>query len=198
MSLYHRPKDRENLMETFDPCHDEKHMRIPSVIIVPQRPIRITSTMAQHYRGMPGAGAEISPTVSGRVDEGTKSSKPWKVDMAKKSYTSGSNRRFKKSSRRRSAPLLPAPPAPSSPPISEVICGADGLPDLEGLCIKDDSDSGYPSDEENGFGGGCGGGFSSRNSSPASSTNSGGSMFGSIQLKGYYGGSTRNRRFRRV
>jgi hypothetical protein len=188
MSLYHRPKGNQDAMHQHgmdglrDPFHDDdRHTRIPSVIIVPQRPCRVTSTMAQHYKDMPGAGAEISPSTRG-LTEGSSKSKPWQVDLAKKSYTN--KRRFKRTSRLHSTPLPPPPPAPISPPVNIIIC--DGSPDVDGSWNNRNefsADSGYPSDEEVGFGG-----FSSRGSSPAGSTQSGGSVFGGIVLKGFYGG----------
>lgn len=181
---------RNQMDGLYDPFRDDaKHMSIPSVIIVPRRECRVTSSMAQHYRDMPGAGAEISPSRRG-IPEGRSKSKPWQVDMMKKSYTS--KRRFRRSGRSQSSPLPPPPPAPVPPPISVIVC--DGSPEVDGSWgNKDDSDSGYPSDEEKDFDVG----FSSRNSSPAGSTQSGGSTFGGIVLKGRYG-SSRSRRFRRV
>ena len=183
MSLHPRPKGylecvHEHRMDVL--FNDEENMSIPSVIIVPQRPCRVTSTMAQHYRNMPGEGAEISPSREGG-DHGPSKSKPWEVDMAKKSYTS--KRRFRRTSRLKSLPLPPPPPAPESPPVSVILC--DDAPELDGSWNNSKvDDSGYPSDEENGFGGG----FGSQNNSPASSTHRGGSTFGGIVLKGYYGG----------
>lgn len=187
MSLYHRSSHRYG-EPMFDPCRDdeEEHMRIPAVIIVPRRPCRVTSTMAQHYRAMPGAGAEISPSASGRP-EGSIKSKPWQVDMARKNYSS--SRRFRRTSRRRQ-PSLPPPP-PSAPLLSPMV--SCSVPELDGSWNKDD-DNGYPSDEENGFGGGC---VSSRGSSPASSAHTCGSSFGGIKLRGHYDGPRSGRSSRR-
>lgn len=201
MSLYHRSKgyresyDRKRLDELFDPCaNDEKHMSIPSVIIVPRRQCRVTSIMAKHFRDM--LGEEISPvTAAAATSEGRSKAKPWQVDMARKSYTS-SSRRFRKPSRRRqSSSSVPSlPPDPLSSPLPSVVACTSPQESLEmdGSWNNKEDDNSYPSDEENGFGGGLRG----RGNSPAGSAHSGGSSFGGVVLKGFYGvpRSSRNRR----
>jgi hypothetical protein len=142
---------------------DEEHMSIPAVIIVPRRSYRVTSTMEQLYREMPGTSN------SGGDDD---SSKPWQVDMARKSYR---ERRYGRSKRAHQSrpPTLPSAPESPPPPVTTVSfsrnmspCVQQDAPELDGSWAKGShDDSGYPSDEEDrGFGG-----RSSSNSSPNNS-----------------------------
>jgi hypothetical protein len=132
-------------------CEDEEeHMRIPAVIIVPRRPHRVTSTMEQLYREMPGAS---NPGGDGD------SSKPWQVDMARKSYSRDRRHRRSKCAHPPVPATMPTAPESPPPPVGMVsftrelsLCMDQGPPELDGSWAKGShNDSGYPSDEEGGF-----------------------------------------------
>ncbi|CAB9527860.1 expressed unknown protein [Seminavis robusta] len=122
--------------------------------------------MEQIYREMP---ASINEEGDGS------SSKPWQVDLARKTYTH--SRRFRRTKRVQPPPPPLAPPTPASPPppvatisfqketptMMEKASPGLHVPRTSGRCDGDDE---YPSDEECGFGGGC---VSRSSSSPSSS-----------------------------
>ena len=188
MSLYprskrspdHRQYDQQRIqIHPIDLPHDEEeHMQIPSVIVVPQRTCRVANSMRERYQEISNVGVGVGRITSPSLSEGSKSSsKPWNVDMARKTY---STRRFRRPSGvRRTPPVMEEAAPPSLCYSPDNSCNAsDGVaPELDGSWSKL-IDDGYPSDEEKGFGGS---GNNRRRSNGSGSPNS----LGDYSFRGY-------------
>ena len=128
MSIYSQPKPWESASDHSFRHFSSESTAIPSVITVERkRSPRVTSSFL--------GKEDLS---SGGMNN--RSSKPWRVDMAKKSYSS---RRFRRQSRKASfEPVLP-PPSAYSPSTSSFENDDVGSPELDGSWTK--KDNGYPS-----------------------------------------------------
>ena len=133
------------------PVGNDDHLQIPSVIIVPQLPQRssnesgiVVSSMRERYEDLKNVGGG---------DAGA-TAKPWRTDLARKSL---SKRRFQRPSRVRRCTAPVAEEANATPslcysPDNSCNTSSDASPALDGSWSKI-MDDGYPSDEEQGFGG---------------------------------------------
>jgi len=139
---YNRHVNSSVHFQTVDlPTGPDDEMQIPSVILVPQRKQRVATSVQEQYH-------EISKIGGGNHNNNidVSSSKPWKVDMARKS---DSSRRFRRPSRiRRGASIAEETVSPS---YFHNAC-TNKRSSFGGSRNNKYDHEGYPSDEENGFG----------------------------------------------